>query len=133
MTENMTEKPLNYERLLRQAGLWFLAIAVFLLIDYLSEILLPFFVAWVFAYLLYPMVSFVERHLHIPRALSIILALIIVVAVISGVIYLIIPPMIEQFQKLGSLATDYIHKTTNITSIPEAAAKSSLEEPIASS
>ena len=116
MTDNMTEKPLNYERLLRQAGLWFLAIAVFLLIDYLSEILLPFFVAWVFAYLLYPMVSFVERRLHIPRALSIILTLIIVVAVLSGIIYLIIPPMIGQFQKLGSLATDYIHK------IPEAVA-----------
>ena len=122
-TNNMTEKPLNYERLLRQAGLWFLAIVVFLLIDYLSEILLPFFIAWVFAYLLHPMVSFVERRLHIPRALSIILTLIIVVAVLSGVIYLIIPPMIEQFQKLGSLATDYIHKTANIKSIPEAVAK----------
>ena len=122
MTDNMTEKTLNYERLLRQAGLWFLAIAVFLLIDYLSEILLPFFVAWVFAYLLYPMVSFVERRLHIPRALSIILTLIIVVAVLSGIIYLIIPPMIGQFQKLGSLATDYIHKTANINSIPEAVA-----------
>ena len=69
------------------------------------------------------MVSFVERRLHIPRALSIILTLIIVVAVLSGVIYLIIPPMIEQFQKLGSLATDYIHKTANIKSIPEAVAK----------
>jgi predicted PurR-regulated permease PerM len=119
----MTEKPLNYERLLRQAGLWSLAIAVFLLIDYLSEVLLPFFVAWVFAYLLNPMVLFVERRLHIPRALSIILTLIIVVAVLSGVIYLIIPPMFEQFEKLGSLVTDYIHKTANIDSIPDAVAR----------
>ena len=123
MTDNMTEKPLNYERLLRQAGLWSLAIAVFLLIDYLSEVLLPFFIAWVFAYLLNPMVLFVERRLHIPRALSIILTLIIVVAVLSGVIYLIIPPMFEQFEKLGSLVTDYIHKTANIDSIPDAVAR----------
>ena len=123
MIDNMTEKPLNYERLLRQAGLWSLAIAVFLLIDYLSEVLLPFFVAWVFAYLLNPMVLFVERRLHIPRALSIILTLIIVVAVLSGVIYLIIPPMFEQFEKLGSLVTDYIHKTANIDSIPDAVAR----------
>ena len=123
MTDNMTEKPLNYERLLRQAGLWSLAIAVFLLIDYLSEVLLPFFVAWVFAYLLNPMVLFVERRLHIPRALSIILTLIIVVGVLSGVIYLIIPPMFEQFEKLGSLVTDYIHKTANIDSIPDAVAR----------
>ena len=123
MTDNMTEKPLNYERLLRQAGLWSLAIAVFLLIDYLSEVLLPFFIAWVFAYLLNPMVLFVERRLHIPRALSIILTLIIVVGVLSGVIYLIIPPMFEQFEKLGSLVTDYIHKTANIDSIPDAVAR----------
>ena len=123
MIDNMTEKPLNYERLLRQAGLWSLAIAVFLLIDYLSEVLLPFFVAWVFAYLLNPMVLFVERRLHIPRALSIILTLIIVVGVLSGVIYLIIPPMFEQFEKLGSLVTDYIHKTANIDSIPDAVAR----------
>ena len=91
MTDNMTEKPLNYERLLRQAGLWSLAIAVFLLIDYLSSVLLPFFVAWLFAYLLYPMVSFADRRLHTPRALSILLTLIVVIAVITGVIYLIIP------------------------------------------
>ena len=123
MIDNMTEKPLNYERLLRQAGLWSLAIAVFLLIDYLSEVLLPFFIAWVFAYLLNPMVLFVERRLHIPRALSIILTLIIVVGVLSGVIYLIIPPMFEQFEKLGSLVTDYIHKTANIDSIPDAVAR----------
>ena len=82
MTDNMTEKPLNYERLLRQAGLWSLAIAVFLLIDYLSSVLLPFFIAWLFAYLLYPMVSFADRRLHTPRALSILLTLIVVIAVI---------------------------------------------------
>ena len=123
MTDNMTEKPLNYERLLRQAGLWFLAIAVFLLIDYLSSVLLPFFVAWLFAYLLYPMVSFADRRLHTPRALSILLTLIVVIAVITGVIYLIIPPMFEQFEKLGSLVSDYIHKTANIDSIPDAVSR----------
>ena len=123
MTDNMTEKPLNYERLLRQAGLWSLAIAVFLLIDYLSSVLLPFFVAWLFAYLLYPMVSFADRRLHTPRALSILLTLIVVIAVITGVIYLIIPPMFEQFEKLGSLVSDYIHKTANIDSIPDAVSR----------
>ena len=79
MTENMTEKSINYDLLLRRAGLWFIAIAVFLLIDYLSSVLLPFFVAWIFAYLLYPMVKFADRRLHTPRALSIILTLIVVI------------------------------------------------------
>jgi predicted PurR-regulated permease PerM len=116
----MTENSLNYERLLRQAGLWLLVIAVFLLIDYLSSILLPFFIAWFFAYLLYPMVSFVDRRLHFPRALSILLTLIVVTAILAGVVFLIFPPMIEQFEKLEALATDYIQKTAHISSIPDA-------------
>ena len=123
MTENMTEKSINYDLLLKRAGLWFIAIAVFLLIDYLSSVLLPFFVAWIFAYLLYPMVKFADRRLHTPRALSIILTLIVVIAVLTGIGLLIIPPMIEQFEKLGGLVTDYIHKKANIDSIPEAFAQ----------
>ena len=112
-----------YDLLLKRAGLWFIAIAVFLLIDYLSSVLLPFFVAWIFAYLLYPMVSFVDRRLHTPRGLSILLTLIVVIAFLAGVIFLIIPPMIEQFEKLGALATDYIQKTAHINSIPDAVAE----------
>ena len=123
MTENMTEKSVNYDLILKRTGLWLIALAVFLLIDYLSSVLLPFFIAWIFAYLLYPIVTFVDRHLHTPRALSIILTLIIVTAVITGVVFMIVPPMIEQFEKLGSLVTDYIHKTAKIDSIPEAVAQ----------
>ena len=95
-------------------------LGILLLVNYLSSVLLPFFIAWFFAYLLYPIVKFVERHMHLPRALSIILTLIVVIAIISGIVYLIIPPMIEQFEKLGQLATDYIQKTAHIKSIPTA-------------
>ena len=116
----MTEKSINYDRLVRIAGIWLLVGAVLLLIDYLSSVLLPFAVAWLFAYLLYPIVKKVEKYLHVPRAVSIILTLLIVIAVISGVTYLIIPPMIEQFNKLGHLATDYVRSTAHIDDIPEA-------------
>ena len=119
----MTEKSINYDFLLRRAGLWLIAIAVFLLINYLSNVLLPFFIAWVFAYLLYPIVTFVDRRLHTPRAISILLTLIVVTAVLSGLIALIVPSMIEQFEKLEFLVKDYIHKTANIDSIPDAVAE----------
>ena len=116
----MREKTITLDRLVRWVGLGLLITAILLLLNYLSHVLLPFFIAWFFAYLLYPMVKFVERHLHLPRALSILVTLIIVICVISGVVYLIIPPMIEQFEKLGHLATDYIRKSAHITSIPGA-------------
>lgn len=57
--------------------------------------------AWLLAYLLYPIVKFVENKLHVRiRALSIIITMIFVVSVVSLIVYLIIPPMIDQFQNL---------------------------------
>jgi len=116
----MTKETITFDRLVRWIGIGLLVLGILLLVNYLSSVLLPFFIAWFFAYLLYPIVKFVERHMHLPRALSIILTLIVVIAVISGIVYLIVPPMIEQFEKLGQLATDYIQKTAHIKSIPTA-------------
>ena len=113
----MKEKTITLDRLVRWVGTGLLIIAILLLIDYLSSVLLPFFVAWFFAYLLHPIVKFVERRFHLPRALSILLTLIVVIAIVSGIVYLIIPPMIQQFEKLGQLAKDYLQKSANIDSI----------------
>ena len=116
----MREKTITLDRLVRWVGFGLLTAAILLLLNYLSSVLLPFVVAWLFAYLLYPLVKFIERRLHLPRALSILVALILVVLVIGGVIYLIIPPMIAQFEKLGVLATAYIQKSAHINDIPTA-------------
>ena len=115
----MQEK-ITFDKLVRWVGLGLLIIGVLLLTNYLSSVLLPFFIAWFLAYLLYPAVKFVQYRMHVPsRALSIIVTLIGVIAIITGVVWLIIPPMIEQFQKLGDLATKYIQSSAHITSIPE--------------
>jgi predicted PurR-regulated permease PerM len=116
----MEKETITFDRLIRWIGIGLLVLGILLLVNYLSSVLLPFFIAWFFAYLLYPIVKFVEHRMHLPRALSIILTLIVVVALISGIVYLIIPPMIEQFEKLGQLATVYIQKTAHIKSIPTA-------------
>ena len=98
-----------------------IVVAVFFGVNYLSNALLPFFIAWFLAYLIFPVVKGIERWLHIRlRVVSIIIALVVVVSVIGGVMWLIVPPMIEQFQKLGDVATNYIHLKAHITSIPDA-------------
>lgn len=97
------------------------ALGILYLLNYLSGVLLPFFVAWLLAYLLYPIVKFVQYKLHVPgRALSIVVTLIFVTAVIAGVLFLIIPPMIEQFEKMGGLATRYLQQNAQIADIPAA-------------
>ena len=111
----MKEKTITLDQLVRWLGAGLLVIGILLLVNYLSSVLLPFFVAWLLAYLLYPAVKFVQYKLHVGnRALSIVITLVLLIAVMAGVIYLIIPPMIEQFEKLGSLATDYIRKEAHI-------------------
>lgn len=93
-------------------------IAVIYVMGYLSGVLLPFFVAWLMAYLLYPLVKFVQYRMHVPtRALSIIVSVLFVAAVIGLVIWLIIPPMFEQFGKLGDLVGDYVRNKAHTDNV----------------
>ena len=110
--------PITFDRFIRWA-LTALGIAVvFLIVNYLSSVLLPFFVAWLFAYLLYPIVKFVQYKLHVPtRPLSIIVTMIFVFAIIAGIIYLIIPPMIDEFNRFMVVLTKFLHETTGSNNI----------------
>lgn len=113
-------KVITFDRFVRMAGIGLLIAAIFCLINYLSSVLIPFFVAWLLAYLLYPIVKFVEKKLHVRiRALSIIITMIFVVSVVSLIVYLIIPPMIDQFQKLYVILSHWVHETTHTNSISE--------------
>ena len=114
-------KTITFDTFVRWLGYGLLVIGIFLLLNYLSSVLLPFAVGWLLAYLLYPIVKFVQFKLHVPgRVLSIIVTLVGFIALVVGTLWFIIPPMIEQFTKLGQLATNYIQHAANIDSIPEA-------------
>ena len=110
----MLEKEITFDRFVRILGSVRLGGGVLYTMNFLSSVLLLFFVAWLLAYLMYPIVKFVQYKLHVPtRALSIIVALVFVLAVIGGVFYLIIPPMIDQFEKLGDIVMQYVKQGTN--------------------
>ena len=111
-------KEITFDKFIRWAGIVVLVLAVLYIINYLSEVLLPFFIAWFFAYLLYPVVKFIENKLHVKvRALSILLAMGAAIAIVGGVIWLIIPPMIDQFDKLGIVLTKWVHQTTHTNNL----------------
>ncbi|MDD7319000.1 MAG: AI-2E family transporter [Prevotella sp.] len=112
------EQKITFDKLIRWVITALVVAAVIFAIDYLSSVLLPFFVAWLLAYLLYPIVHFTQYRLHVPtRALSIVVSLIFVTAVLGVVFWLIFPPMIEQFEKLGMLITQYVQDHTNSDNI----------------
>ena len=117
----MIEGKITFDRFIRWVMLAALVGAVFFVVNYLSHVLLPFFVAWLLAYLMYPLVSFVQHKLHVPtRPLSIIVSLLFVISLMGGLIFLIIPPMIEQTDMILDIAVDYIKKQAGISDIPDA-------------
>ncbi len=110
----MLEKEITFDKFIRMLGITLLVCGILFMLNYLSGVLLPFFVAWLLAYLLYPIVKFVQYKMHVPsRALSIIVTFIFIIAVLVGVFYLLIPPMLEQFEKLAHVASQYIKHSTN--------------------
>ncbi len=111
-------KEITFDKFIRWAGIIILTLGILYITNYLSSVLLPFFIAWFFAYLLYPFVLFIEHKLHIHiRALSIILAMLAMIGVIGGILWLIIPPMIDQFDKLSDVLTRWIHQTTHTNNL----------------
>ena len=111
-------KEITFDKFIRWAGIVTLVIAVLYITNYLSGVLLPFFIAWFFAYLLYPVVKFIEKKLHVKvRAISILLAIGAAIAIVGGVVWLIIPPMIDQFDKLGEVLTRWVHQTTHTNNL----------------
>lgn len=88
--------------------------AVFYATNYLSSVLLPFFIAWLIAYLLFPTVKFVQYRMKVKvRALSIIIAMLLMLLAIGLLVYFIVPPMITQFQKLYTFLMHWIYQTAH--------------------
>lgn len=64
----------------------------YVVLDSLSGVLLPFAVAWLIAYLLYPVVCFFQYRLRFKyRMLSIMAAMLVVVLAVAGIFMLIVP------------------------------------------
>ena len=112
------QKEITFSTFIRWTGIILLVVAVLCTLNYLSDVLIPFFVAWLLAYLLYPIVKFIENRLHIRfRPVSIILTLLFVGTILGLIGYLIVPPMIEQFQLLYDILIHWVRETTHTNNL----------------
>lgn len=107
------EKKITFDSLVRNITLVVLILGVGLLLRRLSSVLLPFFVAWLLAYMLYPLVRFLQYKCRLRnRIVSIVVALLIVLLTLTGVILLVVPPIIAETTKfseyLAPIAQQYL-------------------------
>lgn len=94
---------------------------IYLLIDRLSGVLLPFLIAWLFCYLVYPTVKFFQYRLKFKsRPLSIAMVLLLVTGILVGISFLVIPPIIEEAITLKEFITNYLTSGNSNATIPDA-------------
>ncbi len=102
------ERQFTLDKVIRYVGIAAIVIVAFVIVRHLSGVLLPFFLAWFIAYLLYPIVKFVQYKLRVKiRVIATIITLLFVIAVITGICWLIFPPMVREFNTLGEFLTSY--------------------------
>ncbi|MBQ7554678.1 MAG: AI-2E family transporter [Bacteroidaceae bacterium] len=105
----MIEKKITFDSFIRAVMGIIIAIVILMVLNRLSSVLLPFFVAWLIAYLIFPLVKFFQYKCRMKyRVVAIILAILIVTAVGFGIFYLIVPPMISESLRIKDLLVEYI-------------------------
>lgn len=114
-------KEITFDRFIRGTLTAAGVIGILYLLDHLSGVLLPFFIAWLIAYITYPMVIFYQYKLRMRSRVVSILAVMLTLAAIGTAISLFfIPPMIEECIKMKELSGAYLQNGNEQTSIPEA-------------
>lgn len=113
-------REITFDRFIRGLIAIIGVIIVYLLIDRLSGVLLPFLIAWLFCYLVYPIVKFFQYRLKFKsRGLSIATVLLLVTLGIVGICFLVIPPIIKEGIMLKEFVTNYLTSSGNNSSIPD--------------
>ena len=119
----MTDNEISVGRFLRIVLILITIGILYFVLDSLSTVLLPFFVAWLIAYLLYPMVCFFQYKARLKyRMLAIVASLIVVLAAIAGVFLLIIPSIIDEFTTFKGVAISFFAEQAMNPTIPSLAA-----------
>ena len=85
----------------------------------LGGVLVPFFAAWLLAYLIYPIVTFFQYKLRFKyRLLSIITVLLLLLGVATGITMLVIPSLLSEMVQLKVVVVDFISNNIKNPTIP---------------
>ena len=115
----MEQQRITFDTFVR--GLIGVIIIVFIiwLLNKLSGALTPFFLAWLIAYILFPMVRFFQVRCRMKyRILGILSTFIIVGGILTGIFFLVIPPMIEESLHVKDLLVGYLSQSETLSNIP---------------
>ena len=115
----MLEKKITFDSFIRGIISVIIVLGILYLINYLSSVLLPFFIAWLIAYMTYPMVTFVQHKLRVKnRVASILIVMMSLLVFFTLTAIVLFPPIIDEFAKLKELLTTYFVEGSKQAHIP---------------
>lgn len=115
----MERRPFTLDRTVRL--LISIAIGALLLyvVNYLRDVLLPFLVSWLLAYMIHPIVRFFQYRLKLcNRGLSVTVTLLLLIGSIVGIIALLYPLIATEVHKMDLLLNTYMRSESNGGIIP---------------
>ncbi len=90
-----------------------------MLLNRLSGVLLPFFAAWLLAYMLFPLVKFFQYKCRLKfRIVGIVCAILTVTLLLTGLAWLVIPPMVEEGDHIKNIIINYVQGNSTLSNIP---------------
>jgi predicted PurR-regulated permease PerM len=105
--------PYTFDRVTRIVITLISIIGAVLLLHYLRNILIPFALAVLLAYISNPLVTFIQKKAGVKnRVLSVFISLILIIAVITGVFWLVVPTIINEISHMGELIRNLAVKIT---------------------
>lgn len=122
-------KEITFDRFIRIGLSICGVILALMLINRLSGVLLPFFIAWIIAYMLYPLVKFFQYRLKFNSRVLSIFASLLTISCIGGLLtYFVIPPMVVEVGRVKDLIFDYINSGGQAEGYIPATLKSLIKE-----
>lgn len=116
---SMEQKKITFDSFVRGIMIVIAVVGLVMLLNRLSAVLLPFFVAWLMAYLLFPLVKFFQYRCRMRyRILGILSTFIVVGGLLTGLFILMIPPMVEETGRVKDLLVDYVSNDSFMSNIP---------------
>ena len=120
----MLDKKITFDRFIRMLIGGAVFAAIIYLINYLSGVLLPFVVAVVIAYMVYPIVKFFQYKARLRyRAVAIIVTLVLVAAAVAAVVTFVVPPLVSETMHVKNLIAEELANNTAGGSIPDFVSK----------
>ena len=117
----MERQQITFDTFVRGLIAVIIVVGIVMLLNRLSGVLTPFFLAWLIAYLMFPMVRFFQYRCRMKyRILGILSAFIVVGALLTGLFLLVVPPMVEETVHVKNLLVDYLSHSSTLSNIPDA-------------